>query len=359
MATPNVCKPGSSYVTMAHNNVSRFCGGYCPVDIESINNTNNKNWRLIYGGRAGPRPSILNLSGDGSIFIPYELIYFMNVEINPARGALSGNKCGTPCSYKMDGCSIKKTCNTSILPRESNIETCTNQLQFGINLITIMILIMEALSKIQSKLHKKGTKHFSKKELSVKISNPFTGTYFSLEDLQTFICTFRKGIELISYYHTPAYKITAYGTYAWGLSWINSLLSNPTKAGELLDTITILLCSIGAILDVASTKRTQGMLRLGGLATGRFKTASALECCSTFCGNDPTLPDLNALRNIKDITHILSDLNTGVDKSHFKQEGGNRITKEYNYIYEPITNKKVVVFSKKGQQILQNYILYN
>lgn len=357
MQGSNVCKQAYNYRTLVQNNLSRFCGGYCPVDIGHIHNTNEYNWDLIYQELSIPLPPILKLSDNGNNIIPYELIYFMDVTIDPPRGVASGNKCISPCSYKMGRCYIQKMCNTSKPPLESNIETCTNNLQFGINLVIMIEQMIESLIKMQRKLSTKATKHFGKKDLTIKVINPFTRENFSIVDLQTFISSFKKGIETISYNNTLANKITTYGTYSWGASIINSLLSNPINADRLLDTLTLLLSTIGAILDVSSTKPTQGVLRLGGLSTGRFKTASTLEYVTSYYRDKRDKTNLKGIRNIKDITRILNNLYLLLDQKYFKQEGGGIKRLQYNYIYDPITNEKVSIFSRKGKQILKNYKL--
>ena len=294
--------------------------------MENYQSINNNNWKSLNSTKP-PLPMLLDLRDPINYgkFIPEELTYEY----------ISGNKsiiidldldddekgeCESDCiNYGTLFYDYKCISNLN------NLRSCDPcRYKFYINIINFLIEV----DKLDKKNLIKPRKKIKKKDY-IPI-NPITMKQFSFTEIEIIMCKFEK-------FRNQTNKSFLKSATA---TWLSGLIL-PGKMGEYSTILSSVLSGIDILINLFSEDRYNqqiGALRGLGLFTGLSLPLGIVE------------DKIDSSSNLN--PRKISSYTQKALRRYGDQLGGNA----FDYIIDPISNKKVNLFSKEGSLILKNYI---
>ena len=173
------------------------------------------------------------------------------------------------------------------------------------------------------------------------LSNGLNISCNTSKTISDFICSFENKIESI---YTDLSNTDLKNLSPINIKNLNKLIdTNMPKMNSILDNKALITDTNKPL------KKMNSILDNKALLTDTNKPLKKMN----------SILDNKALNTLKDTNKPLKKMNTLKDTNKplkkRKQSGGS-LCNNYNYITDPINNKKVTIYSKHGLQILNNYI---
>ena len=174
------------------------------------------------------------------------------------------------------------------------------------------------------------------------LSNGLNISCNTSKTISDFICSFENKIESI---YTDLSNTDLKNLSPINIKNLNKLIdTNMPKMNSILDNKAL-------IKDAKPLKKMNSILDNKAL----LKDAKPLKKMNSILDNKALLKDAKALKKMNSILDNKALLKDAKPLKKRKQSGGS-LCNNYNYITDPINNKKVTIYSKHGLQILNNYI---